>query len=232
LISPLANSIHTHGLLQNLTVQPGGKDETFSVIAGGRRLMALQHLAKQKKLPANWPVPCNVIEIGDMPSDEISLAENEMRHAMHPADQFEAFKKLVDEGQGEETIAAKFGVTPHVVKQRLKLAVVSPKLIKAYRNGDMNLECLMAFTITDDHKRQEKVWADWKGMPEYNQDADSIRGELTEEHVPGTHKLAKFVGIAAYEKAGGIILRDLFSQDDDGLFHRSFFASKTRRRQD
>ena len=57
---------------------------------------------------------------------------------MHPADQFEAFKKLADErGFGAEDIAARFGVTPHVVRQRLRLSAVSPRLIEAYRNGEM-----------------------------------------------------------------------------------------------
>jgi ParB family chromosome partitioning protein len=106
-----------------------------AVLAGGRRLAALNRLAKAKLIPADWGVPCNEIEIeGDIPSEEISLAGNEMRAAMHPADKFEAFKKLADEGQGRATIAAKFGVTPRVVEQRLKLAVVSPKLMKAFRN--------------------------------------------------------------------------------------------------
>ena len=158
-IEGLAQSIHNHGLLNNLVVQPGGEKETFSVLAGGRRLAALNHLAKAKLIPADWGVPCNVIEIeGDIPSEEISLAENEMRAAMHPADKFEAFKKLADEGQGRATIAAKFGVTPRVVEQRLKLAVVSPKLMKAYRDDEMMLEHLMAFTLTDSHKLQEKAW--------------------------------------------------------------------------
>ena len=85
---------------------------------------------------------------------EISLAENEMREQMHPADQFDAFKKLADEGKGEEEIAARFGTTPRVVQQRLKLAVVSPKLIALYRKGEMTLDCLMAFTVSDDHRQQ------------------------------------------------------------------------------
>lgn len=157
-IEGLASSIHNHELLNNLVVQPGGEKGTFSVLAGGRRLAALNHLAKAKKLEADHPIPCNVIEIeGDISSEEISLAENELRCAMHPSDQFEAFRKLADEGQGPETIAAKFGVTPRVVEQRLKLAVVSPKLIKAYRDGEMELEHLMAFTLTDDNKIQEKA---------------------------------------------------------------------------
>jgi len=133
-IDGLAASIAAHGLLQNLTVRPAS-GKNFEVLAGGRRLAALQLLAKQKKIAADHPVPC-VVRGGD-DATEISLAENEMREAMHPADQFEAFKKLADQGKGPEEIAARFGTTPRVVAQRLKLAVVSPKLIAAYRKGDM-----------------------------------------------------------------------------------------------
>ena len=83
---------------------------------------------------------------------EISLAENEIRHAMHPADQFDAFKALADSGSSENYIAARFGVTPLFVRQRLKLANVSAKIIAAYRKGDLDLECVMAFAVTDDHR--------------------------------------------------------------------------------
>jgi hypothetical protein len=46
-----------------------------------------------------------------------------MRLPMHPADQFDAFKKLADDGKGPEEIAARFGTTAKIVAQRLKLAV-------------------------------------------------------------------------------------------------------------
>ena len=78
---------------------------------------------------------------------------------MHPADQFEAFKRLAEErGLGAEEIAARFGVTPHVVRQRLRLGAVSPKLMEIYRNGDLALDQLMAFAITEDHARQEAAF--------------------------------------------------------------------------
>jgi hypothetical protein len=80
--------------------------------------------------------------------------------AMHPADQFDAFKALADQGMGDEDIAARFGVTVQVVRQRLKLSRVSPKLIALYRKGDMSPDCLMAFAIGDDHRQQEKIWKD------------------------------------------------------------------------
>src|SRR3954462_7189601 len=209
-IGGLAASIMAHGLLQNLQVCPNGG--TYEVVAGGRRLAALKYLAKQKKIAADSGVACDVREGPD--ATEISLAENEMREAMHPADQFEAFKKLIEDGKGEEEIAARFGVTPHTVRQRLKLAVVSPKLIAAYRKGAMTLDCLMAFTVADDHRTQEKVWA---GLPDYaRQRADAIRDALTEKHIAADSKLARFVGMDAYDAVGGAVLRDLFDADNAG----------------
>jgi ParB family chromosome partitioning protein len=66
------------------------------------------------------PVPCIVREDGV--AEEDSLAENVQRAALHPLDQFRAFQALREKGLGEEEIAARFFVTPAVVKQRLKLA--------------------------------------------------------------------------------------------------------------
>ena len=146
-IEQLAASIAAHGLLQNLEVKPNAKGQ-FEVVAGERRLAALRLMAKQKKIAADFPVPCNALE-GDN-AFEISLAENEMRQAMHPADQFEAFKKLADQGMGDEDVAARFCVSVQVVRQRLKLAHVSPKLVALYRKGEMPLDCLMAFAVRDD----------------------------------------------------------------------------------
>ena len=88
-IEGLAANIKAQGLLSNLIVQAtdGGK---FEVVAGGRRLVALKHLAKTGKQDEDKSqIPCSVIE-GDEDAHEISLSENEMRAAMHPADQFEA----------------------------------------------------------------------------------------------------------------------------------------------
>ena len=97
--------------------------------------------------------------------------------------------------------------------------MVSPKLIKAYRNEEMILEHLMAFTLTDDHKAQEKAW---KALGKYEWEdaesgADTIRSMLAEAHIDSARdKLALFVGIAAYEKAGGQVLRDLFDDESKG----------------
>ncbi len=216
-IESLAADIARRGLLQSLSVRPlmteaGEATGLYGVQAGGRRLRALQLLVKQKKLAKNAPIPCIVSTAGFVEAD--SLAENTEREALHPLDQFRAFAALRDKGQGEDSIAAAFGVTPAVVKQRLRLANASPLLLQAYENNQLTLEQLMAFCLVDDHTRQEQVFeainAHW------NKGADAIRRLLTEKTVHAQDRRAIFVGAEAYKAAGGIIIRDLFDEDDGG----------------
>lgn len=209
-IKALAASIKAHGLLQNLQVKEAAEGH-FEVVAGGRRLAALLLLAKQEEVKPTDKFPCHVIDAED--AQEISLAENVMRLPMHPADQFEAFRKLTEDGKGPEEIAARFGVSAATVRQRLKLASVSPKLFALYRKDGMSLDQLMAFTISDDHKAQEAVWFD---APEYQRNASNIRRALTAAHVEADDDRVLFVGLEAYKKAGGCILRDLFLPDHEG----------------
>jgi ParB/RepB/Spo0J family partition protein len=137
-ISELAASIAAHGLLQSLVVRKDKRGK-YAVIAGRRRLLALKWLAENADIPANSPVACTVLE-DEADATEIGLAENVQREAMHPADEFEAFRALVDDGMPVADIAARFGVTEPVVQKRLKLARVSPIMLpptpKAMRADD------------------------------------------------------------------------------------------------
>jgi ParB family chromosome partitioning protein len=146
---------------------------------------------------------------------EISLDENVTRTDMHPADQFDAFRRLAeDRGWGAEEIAARFGVSAHVVRQRLRLGAVSPKLMAIYRDGGLNLDQLMAFAVTEDHGRQEQVYEQLS----FNRSPGVIRRTMTEAKVPASDRRAIFVGAEAYTEAGGTILRDLFTEDGGGWF--------------
>ncbi|MFC5509068.1 ParB/RepB/Spo0J family partition protein [Bosea massiliensis] len=94
-VEELAASIRAHGLLQPLLVS-SREDGRYAVIAGSRRLMALKLLSKRKALPRGFTVPVMVMEAGE----EESLAENVVRMPLHPADQFEAFRRLELSGLG------------------------------------------------------------------------------------------------------------------------------------
>ena len=219
-IEDLAEDIARRGLLQSLNVRPvldadGAETGTFEIPAGGRRYRALEHLVKQKRLSKTAAIPCIVRDAAlEASAEEDSLAENVQRVALHPLDQFRAFKALVDQGVGEDEIAARFFVPPAVVKQRLRLASVSEKLLGIYAEDGMTLEQLMAFTVTSDHARQEQVWEALQQS--YNNEPYLIRRQLTESAVRASDRRARFVSVEAYEAAGGVVLRDLFEDDGGG----------------
>ncbi len=216
-IEQLAEDIARRTLLASLTVRPlldddGTETGLYEIPAGGRRFRALELLVKQKRLNKTAPVPCIVRTDGI--AEEDSLAENIQRAPLHPLDQFRAFQAMRERGTGEEEIAAAFFVSTAVVKQRLKLASVSPALLDHYAEDDMTLEQLMAFTVNPDHERQEQVWA--AIAQSHSKEPYTIRRMLTEATVRASDRRARFVGLDAYEEAGGTILRDLFQSDDGG----------------
>lgn len=216
-IEQLAEDIARRTLLQSLTVravidEAGQETGMFEVPAGGRRFRALELLAQQKRLAKNAPIPCIVRTEGL--AEEDSLAENVQRAPLHPLDQFRAFQAMRDKGMGEEEIAAAFFVAVAVVKQRLRLASVSPVLHDAYVEEQLTLDQLMAFTVNPDRERQEQVWEAIRQG--YNRQPYEIRRMLTEGAVRASDKRAQFVGVDAYVEAGGEVLNDLFQSDDGG----------------
>ncbi|MCA3077931.1 MAG: ParB/RepB/Spo0J family partition protein [Rhodocyclaceae bacterium] len=207
-IDELAAPIQAHGLLQGLSVVDVGCGK-YQVSAGGRRLAALKLLLKRKAITSDFEVPCQIVP-ADL-AEEASLAENVQRVAMHPLDEVEAFGRLAGEGQTEDAIATRFGATVRHVRQRLALAALSPTLKDALRKGELGLDAARAFCLVADHERQDGVFAI---MTKPVSNAYAVRSYLTQGAVRVTDRLAKFVGVEAYEAAGGIVRRDLF---DDSL---------------
>ncbi|MCP3473548.1 ParB/RepB/Spo0J family partition protein [Bradyrhizobium sp. CCGUVB1N3] len=219
-IEELAEDIARRTLLQSLNVRPvlnaeGAETGMFEIPAGGRRYRALELLVKQKRLAKSAPVPCVVRDpTTEILAEDDSLAENIQRAPLHPLDQFRAFQAMREKGQTEEDIAAAFFTSVNVVKQRLRLAAVSPELLDVYADDGMSLEQLMAFTVTTDHGRQLQVWQAISGS--WQKEPYQIRRMLTEKTVRASDRRAVFVGLKAYEAAGGVVLRDLFQSDDGG----------------
>ncbi|MCH2239937.1 MAG: ParB/RepB/Spo0J family partition protein [Blastomonas sp.] len=216
-IEDLAEDIYRRTLLQSLNVRAmlddaGQETGLFEVPAGGRRFRALELLVKSKRMVKDQPVPCVVREGGI--AEEDSLAENVMREGLHPLDQFRAFSALSEAGLSEEDIAARFFVSVSTVRQRLRLASVAPSLLDVYGEDGMSLEQLMAFSVTDNHARQEQVWEQvnqGQHVPAYH-----IRRLLTEQAIAASDRRVRFIGVDAYTEAGGYVMRDLFSEGDDG----------------
>lgn len=131
-IGELADSIEAHGLIQNLTVRKAGKGQKFEVVAGARRLAALRLLAKEGRIAKDIDIPCNLLAAER--DTEISLAENTQREAMHVVDEVLAYQRLVEDGLPADAIAGRFGQSIVTVRQRLKLASLSPAILDEMRS--------------------------------------------------------------------------------------------------
>jgi ParB family transcriptional regulator, chromosome partitioning protein len=211
-IPELAATIRAHGLLQRLQVSretlEGKPTGRFGVEAGGRRLLALQYLANKKMIADDALIPCR--QVGGAVAVAISLAENAGQEPMHPADEFAAFHRLIEDGQSIEQVAKDFGQTVVQVKRRLKMAAVAPALLKIYRDGKMTLEQLMVLASVDDHARQLSVWEQcghWSN-------AAQLKRRLCEDEVESDDPRVLLVGLDAYKASGGTVRTDLFSENE------------------
>lgn len=211
-ITDLARDIATRGLLQSLNVRALPDGDLYEVVAGGRRFRALGKLVEQGRMAPDAPVLC-VIGVNGLGVDD-SLAENMHRQSLHPVEQFRAFEDLFSKGMSIADIAARYFVSAQIVAQRLKLATVAPELLQAYVDNEMTLAQLTAFTLTDDTARQIQVWTAAQGT--WQADAYHLRRTLLETKVSTSDKRVRFVGLEAYEAAGGGVTRDLFSETADG----------------
>lgn len=215
-VSELAALIKTQGLLQNLVgyMQMHGDLQTgvVEIVAGGRRLEAIGLLIAEGDLPQDFNIPYLLVTEDE--AIEISMAENRGRENMHPADVYEAMLALTERGRSIDDIAISFNLDALTVKRCLKLANISPRLLDLYRNDEANFEHMMALAISDSHTAQEHAWDSLGQHARYPND---LRRLLTAQQVNvQTDRLARYVGVSAFEKAGGVVIRDLFSDSGAG----------------
>ena len=156
-VATLAHTIATKGLLQSLVVRPAA-DGTFEVMAGQRRLRALQKLAKtntQTAFPIN-PVRCLVVSgADDADAIAMSLTENIERVPMDELDEYQAFSAMLKAGRNEEEIAADFGVAVAIVRKRLAIARLIPAIHRAYRDERINAAELQTLTLATRKQQAE-----------------------------------------------------------------------------
>lgn len=195
-------------LLQNLVVV-AAPDGFYEVCAGGRRWTALGLLIDDGDFPADYPVPCLVIPAEY--AHHASLIENVGRKAMHPADVYTAYARLRDENWTVAAIAAAHGAAESAVKKLLALGSISPTLMQLFRDGKIKMDEMQALASVSDHARQEAAWKASAGQY-WNRD-EHIRQLLAETEMRGDSPVARYVTVAAYEKAGGEVRRDLFEND-------------------
>lgn len=215
-IRALAGLIEAEGGLLNplaVVVELVNGVEGYGVVAGGRRLRALQLLVEQGKMDADALIPVRVFESEQAVS--VSLTENVTQEPMNPADELVAFRTLSQEGKSIEQIAARYGVKEMTVRRRLALANLAPEFVDMYRDGKVSVDVLQALAQAEDHDRQRQAWA---ALPSHSRSAYYVRNLLSEDDMSANASMVRFVGLKTYKKAGGAIREDLFAEKGQGVY--------------
>lgn len=215
-IASLANDILARGLKQNLVATPGPRMNRYQVVAGGRRFQAMQLLVDRGDWKKDAPVPVMVEKIEQ--GVETSLAENLHRVAMNPADEFDAFRTIIDAGEGEEedritACARRFGVTLTHVKGRLRLAALAAPILEALRTNVIGLGSAMAYASVTDTELQAKTFAEQCKSNWKPHDPQQIRDSLNKKTLSAVDPKVKFITLDRYVAAGGRVEVDLFTID-------------------
>jgi len=215
-VTELKALILAQGLLQNLVIAPLPKQRRgairYGVVAGGRRLKAILQLIHEGLLPKDYVVRCRVITHAQAVA--ASTAENVGREPMTLPDIVRAFADMHADGVNIDDLALCFGITPLTVQRRLRLAGVAPDLLALVGEGKMTQAQLEALALSDDHDTQLRVW---NTTPGYQRSPDYLRRLIAGQAVDARQSaIAKYVTLAAYEAAGGEVLRDLFLDEDAG----------------
>ena len=112
-------------------------------------------------------------------------------------------------------LAPRFGVSPLTVKWYLKLTKVSSEIFRLYAEDKINFEQISALALTEDHGLQERIW---NNTPEWQRNGTTFRRLITGTEIEIRNSPnAKFVGVQAYEEAGGIDTARYYTRADSWI---------------
>ncbi|UWR36183.1 ParB N-terminal domain-containing protein [Sulfitobacter sp. W074] len=210
-IAALAISLSLNGLMQNLNALE--EDGRLGIVAGGRRLRALEHLRSQGSDFADSAdidfdaIPVNVTTDPAL-ARSWAGSEGATQRPLHPADEIRAYAAMADHGSDADQIAAAFGQSKAHVQRRLKLAGLSPAALDALRSGSITLDVAQVLTVTGGEEREAEAL---KLATEHRYSADRLRHQLMEGNLPSSDRRVRYIGLDLYRAEGGTLDEDLFS---------------------
>ena len=209
-VSDILPSVKTRGVLVPLLVRPNGDGDSFEIVAGRRRYFAAKRVEEDGG--GIDPLPCAVMEPGDDAAAlEASMLENLARLDPDEMTQYETFVRLTKEGKSVEDIAATFGITELMVRRRLALGELLPKIREAYRNEDIDAETIRHLTMAT--KRQQRDWLKLFNSP----DEYAPRGYQLKQWLFGGQQISTEVALFPLDAYKGQAISDLFGE-------RSYFT--------
>lgn len=221
-IDDIYPSVLESGVHQSLLVRKEGKG--YGVIAGRRRLFALQKKAKDTGQPQT--APCLIMESGNTKAArEASLLENVARVPATQLERFAAYKALAETGKDAAAIAETFGIKELDVRRVLALANLKPELLTLYEEEKIQGHTLQALTLATGE--QQAAWLEIFHGDDYAPQGEQLKAWLT-----GGARIKTDVALFDLADYEGTIITDLFGdtayfQDPDLFWTRQNKAIAT-----
>ncbi len=204
-VSDILPSVKARGVLVPLLVRPNGDDQSFEIVAGRRRYFAAKAVAEEAGEVET--LPCAVMAPGDDAAAlEASLIENLARLDPDEMSQYETFVKLTKAGKTIPEIAETFGITEVMVKRRLALGNLLPKIREAYRHEEIDAETVRHLTLAT--KAQQKDWLALFEDPEQH----TPRAWQLKQWLFGGQEISTEAALFLLEDYSGQIVSDLFGE--------------------
>ena len=158
----LAESIRSQGILSPLLVRPL-TERSFEIVAGARRYRAAQ-LAEAET------VPVRIVNLTDAEALEAQLIENLQRRDVHPLEEAQGFRALLNLEEPKysiEQIAAKTGKSPAYCAQRVKLTELTAAVTEAFAKDEIGVGHALLLAKLQPAEQEQALSAcfreDWNG---------------------------------------------------------------------
>ncbi len=161
-LKELAASIRSQGVLSPLLVRPL-TERSFEIVAGARRYRAAQ-LAEAET------VPVRIVNLTDAEALEAQLIENLQRRDVHPLEEAQGFRALLNLDEPKysiEQISAKTGKSAAYCAQRIKLTELTAAVTEAFAKDEIGVGHALILAKLQPAEQEQALSAcfreDWNG---------------------------------------------------------------------
>lgn len=145
----LTKSIKEYGVIQPIVVRK--VFDKYEIIAGERRY-------KASVLAGKKTIPVVVVDLNDKESAEIALIENVQRKDLTPIEEAISYKRILDMGYTQETLATKLGKDQSTLANKLRLLNLSDDVQNALLDGQISeRHARTLLKLTDEEKQKEML---------------------------------------------------------------------------
>ncbi|QAS52878.1 nucleoid occlusion protein [Halobacillus litoralis] len=149
-ISELAQTIHTHGMIQPIVLRRLNEDE-FELIAGERRWRAVQSLGWET-------IPAIIRDMNDSQTASVALIENLQREELTVIEEAMAYSKLIELHElTQEALAQRLGKSQSTIANKIRLLKLPDSVQQAIMDKKITERHARALIGLKDPQLQETI---------------------------------------------------------------------------